>query len=222
MLIERESTASDETEENWIAVYRSEEDHFKNQTEIVFKKVKLNFNRLTTGNERHRLRFSVYSKIHENQDGSLYGLYETSVFELKDFNVYSKDMELFNEKSSKHKYGGTLSFDHFQITEQPSFLEYLKNGWFINLSVAIDFTASNGNRHDIVLDDLNEYELAILEIGRILEPYAYKQKFAGFGFGGIPRYQDTDEVSHCFNLNGDVDPTIIGAHQLLEAYRHAA
>ena len=69
------------------------------------------------GNERHRLRFSVYSKIHENQDGSLYGLYETSVHELKDFNVYSKDMELFNEKSSKHKYGGTFSFDHFQITE---------------------------------------------------------------------------------------------------------
>ena len=41
------------------------------------------------------------TKIHENQDGSLYGLYETSVHELKDSNVYSKDMELLNEKSSK-------------------------------------------------------------------------------------------------------------------------
>ena len=61
-----------------------------------------------------------------------------------------------------------------------------------------------------------------MEVGNILEPYAYKQKFAGFGFGGIPTYQGTDEVSHCFNLNGDTDPTIIGVNKLLEAYRIAA
>ena len=54
--------------------------------------------------------------------------------------------------------------------------------------MAIDFTASNGDRHTIQMDDLNDYELAILEVGKVLEPYAYKSKFAGFGFGGIPTY----------------------------------
>ena len=53
--------------------------------------MKINFNRLTMGNERHRIRFSVYSKIDEYQDGSLYGIYETSVFELKDYYVHTKD-----------------------------------------------------------------------------------------------------------------------------------
>ena len=58
------------------------------------------------------------------------------------------------------------------------------------MSVAVDFTASNGTRHDVSEsgDELNDYELAILEVGNILEPYAYKEKVAGFGFGGIPRY----------------------------------
>ena len=34
--------------------------------------------------------------------------------------------------------------------------------------------------------DMNDYEAALFEVGNILEPYAYKKKFAGFGFGGIP------------------------------------
>ena len=113
--------------------------------------------------------------------------------------------------------GGTIAFQDFEILDQPSFVEYLKAGWFVNLSVAIDFTASNGKRHDVDVDgQLNDYELAILEVGNILEPYAYKQKFAGFGFGGVPGYQGADTVSHCFNLNGDRDPTINGLENLLE------
>ena len=110
-----------------------------------------------------------------------------------------------------------MAFQDFEILDQPSFVEYLKAGWFVNLSVAIDFTASNGKRHDVDVDgQLNDYELAILEVGNILEPYAYKQKFAGFGFGGVPGYQGADTVSHCFNLNGDRDPTINGLENLLE------
>src|SRR3569833_1630604 len=39
--------------------------------------------------------------------------------------------------------GGTGSFDQFTVIEMPNFMEYLRSGWFINLSCAIDFTASN-------------------------------------------------------------------------------
>lgn len=82
------------------------------------------------------------------------------------------------------------------------------------MAVAIDFTASNKDRHKIQKDCLNDYETAIREVGKILEPYAYKQKVAGFGFGGIPNYLNETEVSHCFNLCGDPDPTITGISNL--------
>jgi hypothetical protein len=58
--------------------------------------------------------------------------------------------------------------------DKPSFVEYLKSGWFINLAVAIDFTASNKDRHLIKKEGLNDYETAIRDVGHILEPYAYK------------------------------------------------
>jgi len=54
-----------------------------------------------------------------------------------------------------------------------------------------------------------------------LEGYAHKRKFAGFGFGGIPNYLGLDQVSHCFNLNGDQDPTITGLRNLRKEYRRA-
>ena len=45
------------------------------------------------------------------------------------------------------------------------------------MSVAIDFTASNGILHhlDDDLKNRNSYELAIAEVGKILQPYSYKK-----------------------------------------------
>ena len=73
--------------------------------------------------------------------------------------------------------GGSIIFKNFEIAEQPSFVDYLKAGWYINMTVAIDFTASNGKLHylDPDLKKRNDYELAIQEVGKILQPYSYKQ-----------------------------------------------
>lgn len=56
-----------------------------------------------------------------------------------------------------------------------------------------------------------------------MQPYAFKQMVAGFGFGGIPEYQEKDVVNHCFCLNGDKDndPTIIGLEALAREYKRA-
>ena len=47
------------------------------------------------------------------------------------------------------------------MIENPNFVDYLRSGWQISLSVAIDFTASNGQVHDPTslhsLDDKNQY-----------------------------------------------------------------
>ncbi len=44
-------------------------------------------------------------------------------------------------------------------------------------------------------------------------------KFSVFGFGGIPSFAGGTGVSHCFNLTGIPDPTIVGLHNVLKVYR---
>ena len=70
---------------------------------------------------------------------------------------------------------GVLHFNDFRVIENPNFVDYLRSGWQISLSVAIDFTASNGQVHDPTslhsLDDKNQYAQAIRQVGDILESY---------------------------------------------------
>jgi len=44
----------------------------------------------------------------------------------------------------KGEFAGALKFEGFSVIENPNFADYLRSGWQISLSVAIDFTASNG------------------------------------------------------------------------------
>jgi Copine len=44
--------------------------------------------------------------------------------------------------------------------------------------------------------------MAIENVAKILEPYAYNNEFLAFGFGGIPRFMGQSSVNHCFNLSG--------------------
>ena len=59
----------------------------------------------------------------------------------------------------------------------------------INLTVAIDFTGSNGapnlpNSLHYLGAKQNQYEIAIRACGDIVAYYDYDQKFPAFGFGG--------------------------------------
>lgn len=48
----------------------------------------------------------------------------------------------------RNRNGGLLSLDQFMVIEMPNFMDYLRSGWAINMSFAIDFTASNGDLSD--------------------------------------------------------------------------
>ena len=109
-------------------------------------------------NEKLPLKFTLFSLVDIEENKSLpYGSMQTTLAEIKNFKS-DKEIELINEKG-KGKLGATLKFLEFKIEEKLSFVEYLKKGWFINLSVAIDFTASNGELHNINEnpDVLNDY-----------------------------------------------------------------
>ena len=90
---------------------------------------------------------------------------------------------LWNSPEDEEDNGGFIEFLEFKHNELPSFSEYLKSGWNINLSVAIDFTASNKDPSDPEslhrIDPnnpnfKNQYEEVMEHVGSILEPYAFQ------------------------------------------------
>jgi hypothetical protein len=170
------------------------------------------------------LIFEVWSN-QNNGSHKIYGRFRSTVRELKD--------SIGNKFEITKKQGiplGSMTFDKFDLIVRPSMVDFLRSGWKISLSVAIDFTASNGELSDPsslhYIDRSNPlkmtaYELAIQQVGNILEAYDNDKMFPVFGFGAKPRYMGIEQVLHCFNLNGMEDPSVHGVSGILEAYRNA-
>ena len=61
--------------------------------------------------------------------------------------------------------GSKLVFENFELYDKPTFLDYLKSGWQIKLTGAIDFTSADGKLDSNVflhnLDNSNRYESAL-------------------------------------------------------------
>ena len=113
-----------------------------------------------------------------------------------------------------------------KVHEEPTFLDYIKKGMQLHFTVAVDFTASNGDpRQPTSLhywnpNQANQYEVAITAVGEIIQDYDSDKQFPALGFGGKipPQYQ----VSHEFFLNGRTDtPYCSGVEGILGAYRHS-
>ena len=119
------------------------------------------------------------------------------------------------------------------VSEEITFLDYIKSGTAMHFAVAIDFTASNGspfdsnslhyldpasynvdvdndtNRQQQQQKPMNPYEIALRAIGEIIQQYDSVGMFPAFGFGAkISAHSDNEKlstqvVSHQFPLNGD-------------------
>ena len=130
-----------------------------------------------------------------------------------------------NRKTFKIKISGT----QFQIisksfiTQNFTFVDYLKAGIEIGLSVAIDFTNSNGppyertSLHYIQGLELNQYERAIYSCGNIIALYDYNQLFPCFGFGA----KVNNRARGLFNLNFQEDPNVRSIQGIIDAYHNA-
>jgi hypothetical protein len=108
---------------------------------------------------------------------------------------------------------------------RPSLVEYLGQGWKLDVSIALDFTLSNleisdyRSLHKISTNgDMNQYEKAIFEVCNVMMPYARNGKFKAFGFGGIPVYMGQKAVSRLWNINGTDDAHCQGTMGVLQAY----
>ncbi|TSW62365.1 Copine-5 [Bagarius yarrelli] len=142
------------------------------------------------------------------------------------FNVY----EVVNakKKSKKRRYNnsGTVTLLSFSVEAEHTFLDYIKAGTQIHFTVAIDFTASNGNPsqstslHYMNPYQMNAYAMALKAVGEIIQDYDSDKMFPALGFGA--KLPPDGRVSHEFPLNGNVDnPYCNGMEGILEAYHQS-
>ena len=119
-----------------------------------------------------------------------------------------------------------MTLTQLEVKQRHSFLEYVFGGCEIGLTVAIDFTLSNGepskpgSLHYLDMQK-NEYLQAIRSVGNILQYYDSDKQIPVLGFGAaIPPYGNV--ANHCFALNGNIfDPEVDGIKGVEEAYKHA-
>ena len=119
-----------------------------------------------------------------------------------------------------------MTFSKLELSKRHTFLEYVFGGCEIGLSIAIDFTGSNGDPkkrsslHYIGDMQRNEYLNAIKSVAGILSYYDSDKQLPLLGYGArIPNQTGT---SHCFALNGNIfDPEVDGIEGVEKAYERA-
>uniref|UniRef100_A0A8C2I787 Copine Va n=1 Tax=Cyprinus carpio TaxID=7962 RepID=A0A8C2I787_CYPCA len=197
----------------------------KNTLNPVWQPFTIPVRALCNGDYDRSIKVEVYDW---DRDGShdFIGEFTTSYRELSrgqsQFNVY----EVVNPKKKlkKRRYinSGTVS-NEFAI------LKSCTNQYFftqIHFTVAIDFTASNGNPsqstslHYMNPYQMNAYAMALKAVGEIIQDYDSDKMFPALGFGA--KIPPDGRVSHEFPLNGNVDnPYCNGMEGILEAYHES-
>lgn len=179
----------------------------KNTINPAWKPVSAKMSALCSMDETLPLKINIYMML----DGQRIPIGETKT-SVQDLRA-GKTMEL--------EHGQKLIVNSFQVGPAPTFLDYLRE-WQISLSIAVDFTLSNGrpkygdSLHCEGSD--NQYEQAIIGVGSILEPYDYDRKFPTYGFGG----DFNGRTSHCFPLNGNrKNPEVSTIEGVMVTYRES-
>ncbi|KAF7694059.1 copine-8 [Silurus meridionalis] len=220
----------------FLVFYRSNEDGtftichktevVKNTLNPVWQAFKIPVRALCNGDYDRTIKIEVYDW---DRDGShdFIGEFCTSYRELSrgqsQFNVYEVINPKKKDKKKKYLNSGTVTLLSFLVDIEVTFLDYIKGGTQINFTVAIDFTASNGNPaqptslHYMSPYQLNAYGMALKAVGEIIQDYDSDKMFPALGFGA--KLPPDGRVSHEFALNGNPqNPYCNGIDGVMEAY----
>ncbi|XP_063215609.1 copine-8-like isoform X2 [Bacillus rossius redtenbacheri] len=130
------------------------------------------------------------------------------------------------EKQRRRSYtnSGEIHLLKYEMKKIYSFLDYIMGGTQLNCTVAIDFTASNGDPqspeslHFVAGTQPNQYEQALCAVGEIIQDYDSDKLFPVLGFGA--RLPPDGQVSHEFFVNMQPDsPFCTGIPGVIEAYK---
>ncbi|XP_067352635.1 copine-7 isoform X3 [Channa argus] len=103
----------------------------------------------------------------------------------------------YKQKKRNYKNSGVVILTDLKLHRVYSFLDYIMGGCQIHFTVAIDFTASNGDPrnscslHYINPYQPNEYLKALIAVGEICQDYDSDKRFSALGFGARipPNYE---------------------------------
>ncbi|XP_038067397.1 copine-8-like isoform X1 [Patiria miniata] len=167
-----------------------------------------------------------------NRDGShdLIGVFETNTRELSRGPCLTNNYQLIHPKKQAKKKGyrnsGLITLLSCKTEPQYTFLDYIRGGCQLSFTVAIDFTASNGDpRQPTSLHYMNPYTpnaylRALWAVGEVIQDYDHDKLFPALGFGA--RVPPTMQTSHEFFLNGSpTDPFCVGVEGVVAAYQKA-
>ena len=144
------------------------------------------------------------------------------------FDIKRKKSSILPQEKPNYSVRGQIRFNSLKIEQRPSLVQYLRQGWKIDVSVCVDFSLSNLEINDYRSlhkvnsnGEMNQYEKALYEVCNVMMPYARNGQFKAYGYAGMPVYMGVNEVSRCWNLNGQADPYVKGTMGVLDAYRKA-
>ena len=204
-------------------VHRSEV--IKNTLDPTWKPFQKPVVELCNGQYDRNLKVDVWD-WDSNGTHDYIGSFVTTLHDLSIAVVEKKSFPVINEakkKKSSYKNSGIVFVKSYNIEQRLTFVDYIQGGTSMNFSVAVDFTASNGDPRDPrslhFMDQTgqNQYTTAIRSVGDIIQDYDTDKQFPALGFGA--RIPPTGQVSHEFFLNLRPDtPFCNGVDGLLAAY----
>uniref|UniRef100_A0A914UXR8 Copine-3 n=1 Tax=Plectus sambesii TaxID=2011161 RepID=A0A914UXR8_9BILA len=152
----------------------------ENNLNPIWKPFTVPLQQLIAGNENRFIEIECYDSD-ENGDHDLIGTCQTTYARLKQGTGSINVCELINlkkqAKKKSYKNSGTLELLQLEQKIEHSFLDYVRGGTQIHFTVAVDFTASNGNPvdsrslHYIHPHEPNQYMIALQSVGEIIEDY---------------------------------------------------
>ncbi|XP_074510529.1 copine-4 [Sebastes fasciatus] len=207
-------------------VYRTET--VMNNLNPVWKTFKVSLNSLCSGDHERKLQCTVWD-WDSNGKHDYIGEFEATFKEMKGA-IDGRQVQWpcinskYRVKKKNYKNSGIVILNQCKIIKMHSFLDYIMGGCQIQFTVAIDFTASNGDPrnscslHYIHPYQPNEYLKALVAVGEICQDYDSDKMFPAFGFGAqIP---PDSKVSHDFAVNfNEENPECAGIQGVVEAYQ---
>ncbi|XP_069392893.1 copine-4 [Paralichthys olivaceus] len=207
-------------------VYRTET--VMNNLNPVWKTFKVSLNSLCSGDHERKLQCTVWD-WDSNGKHDYIGEFEASFKEMRGA-IDGRQVQWpcinpkYRVKKKNYKNSGIVILNQCKIIKMHSFLDYIMGGCQIQFTVAIDFTASNGDPrnscslHYIHPYQPNEYLKALVAVGEICQDYDSDKMFPAFGFGAqIP---PDFKVSHDFAVNfNEENPECAGIQGVVEAYQ---
>ena len=197
------------TESNkYILVHRSEV--IKNTLDPEWRQFNIKVRALCNGDDDRDIKVDVYD-WNRSGDHEIIGTFHTNMRKLREGpgpdNVYDVvNDKKRNKKGSKYKNSGTVNLRKSEVHLVPSFLDYIQGGTQVNFTLAVDFTASNGNPMDP--NSLhyrgdpsrpNQYVTAIRSVGEIVQDYDSDSMFPALGFGArIPPTGQVELIIEAF------------------------